>query len=166
FDLDTIPWFQELSPWKLDSARRTKISCRSRRSMAWMERFMAEDSGFSIGSPVARLEDERLLRGGGRYVSDLITTSSALHVKVLRSPHAHARLVALDAANARSMAGVVDVLTAKELTSIGDLPCDWVAPGMSVVPQHPILARDRVRYVGQPVAVVAAETAHAAEEAL
>src|SRR5262245_46317269 len=131
-----------------------------------MERFMAEGSGFNIGSPVARLEDERLLRGGGRYVSDLIATASALHVKVLRSPHAHARLLALDTTNALAVGGVVDVLTAKELTTIGDLPCDWVAPGMVVVPQHPILARDRVRYVGEPVAVVAAETAQAAEDAL
>src|SRR5262249_37182459 len=111
-------------------------------------------------------EDERLLRGGGRYVSDLIATSSALHVKVLRSPHAHARLLGLDTANARVMGGVVDVLTAKELTTVGDLPCDWVAPGMVVVPLHPILARDRVRYVGEAVAVAAAETKQAAEDAL
>jgi carbon-monoxide dehydrogenase large subunit len=115
---------------------------------------------------VARLEDERLLRGGGRYVSDLIATSSALCVRVLRSPYAHAHLLAVDTTNARSIRGVVDVLTAKDLTNIGDLPCDWVAPGMVVVPQHPILARDRVRYVGEPVAAVAAETAHAADDAL
>src|SRR5262245_51690601 len=131
-----------------------------------MERLMAERSAFSIGSPVARLEDERLLRGGGRYVSDLIATSNALHVKVLRSPYAHARLLALDTANARSRRGVVDVITATDLTRIGDLPCDWTAPGMVVVPLHPILARDRVRYVGEPVAVVAADTAQAAEDAL
>src|SRR5262245_11148071 len=127
---------------------------------------MAEDRGIGIGSPVARLEDERLLRGGGRYVSDLIATASALHVKVLRSPYAHAHLVAVDPAETRSMPGVVDVLTARDLTKISDLPCDWVAPGMVVVPQHPILARDRVRYVGEPVAAVAAETAHAASAAL
>src|SRR5262245_1767472 len=124
---------------------------------------MAEGPG--IGSSVARLEDERLLRGGGRYVSDLIATASALHLKVLRSPYAHAHLVAVDTAEARAMRGVVDVLTASDLANIGDLPCDWVAPGMAVVPQHPILARDRVRYLGEPVATVAAETAHAAEDA-
>src|SRR6516225_3686457 len=131
-----------------------------------MERSMAEGPGVGVGLPVARLEDERLLRGGGRYVSDLIATSSALCVKVLRSPYAHAHLLAVDTTNARSIRGVVDVLTAKDLTNIGDLPCDWVAPGMVVVPQHPILARDRVRYVGEPVAAVAAETAHAADDAL
>src|SRR5215472_782322 len=119
-----------------------------------------------IGRPAARLEDDRLLRGSGRYVSDLIATSDALRVKVLRSPHAHARILAIDATVARTLPGVAAVLTADDLAGIGDLPCDWVAPGMDVVPQHPILARDRVRYAGEPVAAVAAETAHAAEDAL
>src|SRR6266536_2767978 len=91
--------------------------------------------GVSIGRPVPRLEDERLLRGGSRYVSDLIATASALRVKVLRSPHAHARILAVDATAVRTLPGVVDVLTADDLTNVGDLPCDWVAPGMDVVPQ-------------------------------
>src|SRR5262245_34112124 len=126
------------------------------------------DSGRSvgIGRPATRLEDERLLRGSGRYVSDLIATSDALRVKVLRSPHSHARILAIHATVARTMPGVAMVLTADDLAGIGDLPCDWVAPGMDVVPQHPILARDRVRYAGEPIAAVAAETAHAAEDAL
>jgi carbon-monoxide dehydrogenase large subunit len=119
-----------------------------------------------MGARIPRLEDERLLRGGSRYVSDLIATSKALRVKVLRSPHAHARIVALDPTHARTMPGVVDVLTPDEVTTIGDLPCEWEAPGMEVVPLHPVLARGRVRYVGQPIAAVAAETVHAAEEAL
>src|SRR5262249_37807907 len=125
------------------------------------------DSGRSvgIGRPAARLEDDRLLRGSGRYVSDLIVTSDALRVKVLRSPHAHARILAIGATVARTLPGVA-VLTADDLAGIGDLPCDWVAPGMDMVPQHPILARDRVRYAGDPIAAVAAETAHEAEDAL
>jgi aerobic carbon-monoxide dehydrogenase large subunit len=64
-----------------------------------------------IGHAVARLEDERLLRGGGRYVSDLIATSRALRVKVLRSPHAHARILEVDATAVRTLPGVMDVLT-------------------------------------------------------
>jgi carbon-monoxide dehydrogenase large subunit len=126
------------------------------------------DSGRSvgIGRPVARLEDKRLLRGSGRYISDLIATSDALRVKVLRSPHAHARILAIDATVARTLPGVAMVLTADDMAGIRDLPCDWVAPGMDVVPQHPILARDRVRYAGEPIAAIAAETAHAAEDAL
>src|SRR5581483_10772110 len=122
--------------------------------------------GAAIGRPAPRLEDERLLRGGGRYVSDLIATSGPLRVKVLRSPHAHARLLAVDATEARTLPGVAAVLTAGDLAGVGDLPCDWVAPGMDVVPLHPVLARDRIRYAGEPVAAVAAETAVAAEDAL
>src|SRR5262245_16569389 len=122
--------------------------------------------GGSIGCPLPRLEDERLLRGGSRYVSDLIATSNALRVAVLRSPHAHARIVAVDTGKARTMPGVITVLTADDLTDIDDLPCDWDSPGMDVVPKHPVLVRGRVRYAGQPIAVVAAEAAQAAEEAL
>src|SRR6266545_8430479 len=83
-----------------------------------------------LGQGVPRLEDERFLRGGSRFVSDLIATSKALHVKVVRSPHAHARILTVDTTKARTFPGVVDVLTAIDLTSIRDLPCDWVAPGM------------------------------------
>src|SRR5262245_63002062 len=122
--------------------------------------------GGSIGCPLPRLEDERLLRGGSRYVSDLIATSNALRVAVLRSPHAHARIVAVDAGKARAMPGVIAVLTADDLADVDDLPCDWEAPGMDLVPKHPVLAHGRVCYVGQPIAVVAVEAPQAAEEAL
>jgi carbon-monoxide dehydrogenase large subunit len=60
----------------------------------------------------------------------------------------------------------VGVLTPDDVMTIGDLPCEWAAPGMAVVPLHPVLARDRARYVGQPIAAVAAETTHAADDAL
>jgi carbon-monoxide dehydrogenase large subunit len=89
-----------------------------------------------------------------------------LRVAVLRSPHAHARILAVDANKAHTWPAVIAVLTAEDLTNIGDLPCDWASPSMDVVPQQPVLARDRVRYVGEPIAAVAAETAHAAEDAL
>src|SRR5262245_50593806 len=120
----------------------------------------------SISRPLPRLEDERLLRGGSCYVSDLIARSKALRVAVLRSPHAHSRILMVDASKALRWPGVIAVLTADDLTNIGDLPCDWAGPGMDVVPLQPVLARDRVRYVGEPIAAVAAETAHAAEDAL
>jgi carbon-monoxide dehydrogenase large subunit len=99
---------------------------------------------------VLRVKDERLLPGGSRYVSDLIATSGALRVKVLRSPHA-ARLVAIDASIARTVPRIVAVLTAADLEGIKDLPCDWAAPGMDATPLHPVLARDRVRYAGERV---------------
>src|SRR6266536_569630 len=117
--------------------------------------------GVSIGQPVPRLEDERLLRGGSRYVSDLIATSRALHVKVLRSPHGHARIRSIDVTKARAMPGVVGVLWPDDLADIRDLPCDWIAPGMQATPLQPVLAREHVRYVGEPIAAVAAETIHA-----
>src|SRR5215813_3205842 len=87
------------------------------------------DSGRSvgIGRPAARLEDDRLLRGSGRYVSDLITTSDALRVKVLRSPHAHARILAIDATVARTLPGVAMVLSPDNLASIGVFFYDWAA---------------------------------------
>ena len=85
---------------------------------------VAEGSATGIGAPVVRREDDRLLRGGGRYVSDLVATSSALRLKVLRSPYAHARLLDVDTTRVHSKSGVVDVLTARDLTTIGDLPCD------------------------------------------
>ncbi len=125
-----------------------------------------EGNRAGIGARLPRLEDERLLRGGSRYVSDLIATSRALRVKVLRSPHPHARIVAVDAAKAWTLPGVVDLLTPDKILNVADLPCEWAAPGMEAVPLHPVLARDRVRYAGEPIAAVAAETAHAADDAL
>src|SRR5262245_27411042 len=104
-----------------------------------------------IGRPVPRVEDERLLRGASRYVSDLVASSGALRVMVLRSPHAHARVLSVDANIARTMPGVVAVVAADDLDGIKNLPCDWAAPGMDVTPLHPVLARDRARYVGQPI---------------
>ena len=104
---------------------------------------MDDDGTFGIGRPVLRIEDERLLRGGSRYVSDLIATSGALRVKLLRSPHAHARLLAIDAVVARTMPGVAAVLTADDLAGIDDLPCGWAAPGMDVKPLHGFPLNDR-----------------------
>src|SRR5262245_45079485 len=91
------------------------------------------DAANGIGHRLPRLEDERLLRGGGRFISDLIATSAVLRVKFLRSSCAHARVLHVDASKARTLPGVVDVVTAHDLTNINDLPCDWIAPGMEVV---------------------------------
>lgn len=122
----------------------------------------------SIGRSLPRFEDERFLRGRGRYVSDLVAAAGpdVLHVKMLRSPHAHALIGHVDTRTARTSPGVVAVLTADDLTDVGDLPCDWSPPGTLHEAHHPVLARERVRYVGEPVAVVAARTAHTALDAL
>src|SRR5262249_30966464 len=151
---------------RLEHAARTCGYQKRRILDMWATPPRFASGSVSINRPVPRLEDERLLRGGGRYVSDLIATSKALRVAVLRSPCAHARILAVDASKARTRPSVIAVLTADDVTSIGDLPCDWAAPGMDVVPQQPVLGRDRVRYVGEPIAAVAAETEHAAQDAL
>jgi aerobic carbon-monoxide dehydrogenase large subunit len=125
------------------------------------------DIGPAVGRPLRRVEDLRLVQGRGRYVDDLAAgAAGALHMAVLRSPHAHAAIAALDTRLAAAIPGVAAVVTAADLGGVGDLPCDWVVPGMAAVPRHPVLARDRVRYAGQPVAAVAAATAELARDAL
>ena len=120
---------------------------------------------FGFGEPVTRKEDDHLLRGRGRYVSD-IAPAGALHAAVLRSPYAHARFTITDAENARLLPGVALVLTAGDLRDCGDLPCEGVPPGVIVrVPPYPLLAKGEVKHVGDAVAFVVAETPEAAKDA-
>jgi carbon-monoxide dehydrogenase large subunit len=115
-----------------------------------------------------RVEDVRFLTGAGRYVED-IAVPGALHGVMLRSPHAHARILSLDVAAAAAMPGVVLVLTAAELRAegIGDLPCvaQVATEAPIIIPPRPALAEGRVRHVGDPIAFVVAETLAAAEDA-
>jgi carbon-monoxide dehydrogenase large subunit len=122
-----------------------------------------------LGRSLNRLEDERFLRGRGRYVADL-AAPGALHGVMVRSPHAHARIVAVDIGKARRMPGVMAVLTGADLAAdhIGPLPCAVTHIPMAsplVVPPCHALARDIVRYVGEPVAFVVAESELAARGA-
>jgi carbon-monoxide dehydrogenase large subunit len=115
-----------------------------------------------------RVEDERFLRGAGRYIDDL-QAEHQLHGVVLRSPHAHARILALDTAAAELMPGVRLVLTIADLRAecIGDLPCVTKAATVApiIVPPRPALADGTVRHVGDPVAFVVAETPEQARDA-
>ncbi|MER3555773.1 MAG: xanthine dehydrogenase family protein molybdopterin-binding subunit [Meiothermus sp.] len=115
-----------------------------------------------IGKPVKRLEDPKLLRGQGAYLDDL-SQEGTLHLALLRSPYAHARINSVDPSEALQIPGVVRVLTS------ADLP-ELVAPGSgssgSKVVQHPVLAKETVRYAGEPVAAILATSAEAAEDAL
>jgi carbon-monoxide dehydrogenase large subunit len=122
-----------------------------------------------LGRSVNRLEDERFVRGRGRYVADLVAPQT-LHGVVVRSPHAHARIVAIDADAARNRPGVAAVLTGQDLAAddLGPLPCAVTTVPMTtplVVPPCYALARGFVRYVGEPVAFVVAETEGAARDA-
>jgi carbon-monoxide dehydrogenase large subunit len=120
-----------------------------------------------IGQPIKRCEDPRLLTGGGTFVDDL-QWPDMLSAVVLRSPHAHARLCAIEASTARRLPGVVQVLTSEDLVGmVKDIPPRPTPEleGVSV-PEHPVLARDKVCYVGQPVAMVVAHNRYLARDAL
>ncbi len=125
---------------------------------------------FAVGQSVRRLEDPRLIQGLGRY-SDDVTLARQAHAVVVRSPHAHARIRALDASAARAVPGVVAVLTGDDLAAdgIGNLPTDGARKRVDGSPAfptpRPALARERVRHVGDPVALVVAETHEQAVDA-
>jgi carbon-monoxide dehydrogenase large subunit len=131
------------------------------------ERISAEK--FAIGQPVSRKEDPMLLRGDGRYSDDL-TLPGQLYAVIVRSRYAHGILRGIDAAEARAMPGVKAVLTAKDLVDAGIKPMQ-AAAGKNAdgtptpCPKQMALAQDKVRYVGDPVACVVAETLAQARDA-
>ncbi len=130
---------------------------------------------FGMGQPVPRVEDARLLTGGGRYTDDINLWHQA-HAQILHSPYASARIVSIDVAGARAAPGVIGVFTGAELAAdgLGDLPClvPFLLPmkrpdGTPMyVPPRPALVQDRVRFVGDFVALVVAETDAQAKDAL
>ena len=116
-----------------------------------------------IGERVLRKEDPRLLTGRGRYTDD-IDRPGQLHAWILRSPLAHARIAHIETSEAKRAEGVVAVLTGADLAAdgVGGLPCGWLIHSKDgspmAEPPHPALVADRARHVGDPVAVVIAET--------
>src|SRR5208283_3885562 len=117
----------------------------------------------TIGTPVRRREDFRFLTGQGTYTDD-IDRPGQLHAYILRSPHARARIAGIDILAALSAPGVAAIFTGKDMAEdgVGGLPCGWQIHSKDgtpmVEPPHPVLASERVRHVGDPVAVVIAET--------
>ncbi len=123
-----------------------------------------------IGQPMKRLEDAPLVTGRGVFVDD-ITLPDMLHAAVLRSDHAHARIRSVDVSAARSLPGVVAVLTSTDILGVlEDIPSRPMAGERMVEemnpPTHPVLAKDKVCYVGQSVAMVVAHDRYQAEDAL
>ena len=116
-----------------------------------------------IGRAMRRREDRALLIGAGRYTDDLVFPG-LLHLALLRSPHAHARIRALDTSRACSMPGVVTVVTGADVRDLGHMPSNRVVPGMKV-PPHPLLAEGTVVAVGDGVAAVVADSAYRARDA-
>jgi aerobic carbon-monoxide dehydrogenase large subunit len=120
-----------------------------------------------FGSPVARIEDPRLLSGGGRYVDD-IALGGMLHAAFLRSPVAHGRIRSIDASAARALPGVHAVYTMADVADIAGGPMPPMAPHPLIktpITCHP-LAPDEVRYAGEAIAIVLADSRARAEDAL
>jgi len=125
---------------------------------------------FGIGQPVPREEDPYLVRGAGRYVDDVKLVGEA-RAYLVRSPHAHARIVAVDTSRAQAMPGVALILTGSDpaLLALG-LQRPWHPRkrrdgSPAFISSQPLLARERVRYTGDPVALVVAETLDQAKDA-
>ncbi|UUX96093.1 xanthine dehydrogenase family protein molybdopterin-binding subunit [Aquabacterium sp. J223] len=122
-----------------------------------------------IGRPVTRREDARFLTGAGQYTDDIVLPRQTYGV-FLRSPHAHARLKRVDTTAARAAPGVLDVFTGEHFREVGGLPCGWLINHVDGTPmkepKHPVLADGKVRYVGDRVALVVAETLEQARAAL
>jgi carbon-monoxide dehydrogenase large subunit len=127
-------------------------------------------SAAGIGAPVRRKEDFRFITGRGQYTDD-INRPGQSYIRFVRSPHAHARIKAIDTAAAAGMPGVLAVLTGAELAAdkIGSLICGWMIHSKDGSPMkmaaHPAIVKDKACFVGDPVAVVIAETAAEARDA-
>jgi carbon-monoxide dehydrogenase large subunit len=122
-------------------------------------------SGSPIGKPIPRVEDQPLLRGTATFIAD-VRQESMVHLAFLRSPVAHARITRVDLENARRADGVIAAFSAADL----DGRCEafrvhLTTPGV-LAPERSVLAKDRVRYVGEPIAVVVARTRYLAEDAV
>jgi carbon-monoxide dehydrogenase large subunit len=125
---------------------------------------------FGVGQAVKRLEDQALITGGGRFTDDF-KLANAAHAYILRSPHAHARIVRLDTSKAKKAKGVLAVLIGADVEAdgLGLMPCMIPMTSRDGKPRYdtprPVLAKDRVRHVGDPVALVVAETLLQARDA-
>ncbi|MEP6678793.1 MAG: xanthine dehydrogenase family protein molybdopterin-binding subunit, partial [Betaproteobacteria bacterium] len=127
----------------------------------------ANDAGF-IGQSVKRKEDARFLTGAGQYTDD-VTMANQTHAYFLRSPHAHAKIRAIDTSKAKAAPGVVAVYTGADLEGVNGLPCGWLITSVDGTPMkeppHHVLAKGKVRHVGDQLALVIAETIEQAKDA-
>ncbi|HID04268.1 MAG TPA: xanthine dehydrogenase family protein molybdopterin-binding subunit, partial [Aigarchaeota archaeon] len=119
-----------------------------------------------FGAKVKRREDPRMITGRGRYTDD-VKLPGMLYAAFVRSPHAHARIKGVNIEKAKKIKGVVCIYTGKDTEGkVAPVPCAWQIPNADLkVPKYNPLAVDKVRYVGDPVAVVVAETPYAARDA-
>ena len=119
-----------------------------------------------LGKARLRKEDERLITGQTNW-TDNITLPGMLHIAFLRSPYAHARITSVDVSAARNEPGVIAAYSGADFAAEqGSLPCAWPVTPDIVIPAHPPMAVDEVRYVGEAVACVVARDRYAAADAL
>jgi carbon-monoxide dehydrogenase large subunit len=116
-----------------------------------------------VGKSLKRKEDPRLIRGISHYTDDF-KLAGMLCCAFTRSPHAHAEISGIRTEAARALPGVVAVFTSADTSALGPIPCAIQMPDLKV-PRHPVLATGRVRYVGEPVAVVVANDIYTARDA-
>ena len=121
-----------------------------------------------LGARLQRKEDARFLTGAGQYTDD-VKLANQSYGFFLRSPHAHAKIKSIDTKKAAAAPGVLAVYTGNDTAAVGGLPCGWLITGTDgkpmKEPKHPILAQGRVRYVGEQVALVVADTLNQARAA-
>jgi len=120
-----------------------------------------------FGSAIKRREDPRLITGAATYVDD-VKLPGLIYAAILRSPYAHARITAVNVSEARKAPGVIAVYTGADIKDrVAPVPCAWNPPNCDLkVPAHPLLAFEKVRYVGDGVAMVVADSRAAARDAI
>jgi aerobic carbon-monoxide dehydrogenase large subunit len=119
-----------------------------------------------FGSGIRRREDPRLITGTALYTDDL-ALPGMVHAAMLRSPHAHARITGIDVGRAKEAPGVLAAFTGTDIDALKPVPCAWLLPNCGLkIAGYQAIAKDTVRYVGDIVAVVVAETAYQAHDAL
>ena len=116
-----------------------------------------------LGASIKRREDPRFITGKGNYTDDL-KLPGLTHAVFVRSPHANAKIRRIDTSKAAKSPGVVAIFTGKDMTGVNSLPCGWLLPELKIPPHMP-LASDAAHYVGDPVAIVIAESQSAAADA-
>src|SRR5690349_17770339 len=116
-----------------------------------------------LGASIKRREDPRFITGKGNYTDDL-KLAGMTHAVFVRSPHANAKIRKIDTSKAAKAPGVVAIFTGKDMTGVNSLPCGWLLPELKIPPHMP-LASDAAHYVGDPVAIVIADSQAAASDA-
>ncbi|MGI9041050.1 MAG: xanthine dehydrogenase family protein molybdopterin-binding subunit [Gemmatimonadales bacterium] len=120
-----------------------------------------------FGSAIKRREDPRLITGTATYTDD-VKLPGLTYAAIVRSPYAHARITGVEVSEARRVPGVIAIYTGADIKDrVAPVPCAWNVPNCDLkIPAHPLLAHDRVRYVGDGVAMVVAESRSAARDAV